>query len=390
MHASLGGRKVIGRAVDALGVSKAAAIGHLVMFWGQLSALGVDGSIADVSDAQIEDWAGWVGKRGKFAAFVRARHTDAEGRVNDWDEYHGVLEHRRAADAARQRERRERLRAARQNGQSPPPRPLDVTRDSPRDISRTSAGRHADRPRDNRVTSIPPRANDTKREENYELQDQDLKLQSGLVDLQAPPAPIPPLSLARNRTAEHRRPIGFVQPTAFGVHDLPREACEFVRRFYAPSSDRGRDVVRQLVALLNGGTPYRGSVVRAHPDPTKAVDRLAAKCRSVTTAEVHDPDKAIAILLAKLSNTDEDNAPGDYQRLREHADDVQARLDLTTAAAWLATCPATAAAIDQRLDALFPPGGEFAQLGRRLARDAALLDAWRSRPHEARVPAGTP
>ena len=147
VHADLAGKHVVFRVVQALGVSQNEAIGLLVRFWGAMSRLGNDGHVDQLGDPQIESWAGWRGKRGRFAAFVRAQHADADGRVNEWDEYQGALETRREND--RQRQRKHRASGTR----------LDVTHDGCHtDVTRDSE-------RDVRVTSAPARANETKRDE---------------------------------------------------------------------------------------------------------------------------------------------------------------------------------------------------------------------------------
>ena len=144
VHANIAEKRVIIRASDQLRVSTNEAIGLLVRFWGAMSRLGQDGQVSGLTDREIEQWAGWRGRRGAFASFIREQHTDAEGRVNEWDEYQGALEHRRATDRDRQQRRRERLRESR----------------------RGHAGGHAERPRDGRDSSAPARAvrNETKRD----------------------------------------------------------------------------------------------------------------------------------------------------------------------------------------------------------------------------------
>jgi hypothetical protein len=112
VHANLAERPVIDRAVDALGVSYHEAMGLLVEFWGNVSQHAVGGLIADVSDRQVERWANWRGEPGCFAGFIRERHTDEHGRINEWDEYAGLLEHRRAVDRERKRATNEQRRSA--------------------------------------------------------------------------------------------------------------------------------------------------------------------------------------------------------------------------------------------------------------------------------------
>jgi hypothetical protein len=106
VHANLAGRAVVWRAVDALGVTKHEAMGLLQEFWGSVSQHAKNGSVASLSNGQIEAWAGWTGERGQFARFVREKHTDSDGRVNDWDEYAGKLEVRREQDRQRKEVRR--------------------------------------------------------------------------------------------------------------------------------------------------------------------------------------------------------------------------------------------------------------------------------------------
>lgn len=95
VHANLVAKPVVWRAVDALGVPVNEAIGLLVRLWGAVSIYGRRGDLSDVSNSQIEGWAGWTRKRGKFAAFVRAQHLDADGRIREWDAYAGPLDDRR-------------------------------------------------------------------------------------------------------------------------------------------------------------------------------------------------------------------------------------------------------------------------------------------------------
>lgn len=106
VHANLADKPVVTRAMEALGVSGHEAMGLLVQFWGAVSQHVQNGFVADQSDSQIERWGGWTRKRGKFAAFIRASHLDESGRVNEWDEYAGKLEQRRATERDRLRQKR--------------------------------------------------------------------------------------------------------------------------------------------------------------------------------------------------------------------------------------------------------------------------------------------
>lgn len=144
--ANMGARKVTARLSAVLraedmggmsrGLSRAAAVGHLVMLWGNVAENTTGGYIADVPDDLLEDWAGWDGAPGVFARWLREQHV-TDGRINDWDEYAGALEDRREKDRVRKQRQRER--------------------------EKDSEGR----PRDVRVTS--GRTNGTGRNENDEL-----------------------------------------------------------------------------------------------------------------------------------------------------------------------------------------------------------------------------
>lgn len=147
VHAALIDKPVIARAVDALGVSEHEAVGLMVTFWGALSQHVPSGLVAELPDRQLENWARWRGRRGRFAAFVRAQHIDQQGRVNEWDDYNGVLEDRRERDRERKRKLREERRNVRRTsaGQSagqPMGRPHDVQGlrdDTIRDDTRTTS-----------------------------------------------------------------------------------------------------------------------------------------------------------------------------------------------------------------------------------------------------------
>lgn len=145
VHANLAQKPVAFRAADALGVRHAAAVGHLVMFWGAVSQHTENGHVADYPDAQLEAWACWEGTRGRFAKFLREQHLDDEGRVREWDEYGGALHRSREKNRTRQ-ERWRQANERRANG--------DVT------VTETLAS-----VRNNAIT----KRNETKREEAKQL-----------------------------------------------------------------------------------------------------------------------------------------------------------------------------------------------------------------------------
>jgi hypothetical protein len=157
VHASLIDKPVVDRAVHALDVSEHEAIGLLVTFWGAVSSNVIGGRVGDRTDRQLEAWARWKGERGLFSKFIREQHLDRYGRVNEWEEYAGKLEQRRANE----RERKAQQRARTSSGSHA---------DSPQDIRTTSDGQTADRARDVRNSVQPTRAvrNETLRNEREE------------------------------------------------------------------------------------------------------------------------------------------------------------------------------------------------------------------------------
>jgi hypothetical protein len=119
VHGGLYDKSVVDRLAVAAGICEHEAIGVLVTFWSGVAANAHNGSIAGASDAQLEKWAKWsMGRRrkvGLFAEWVRREHQDPEGRVPEWDDYAGALELRRAKEAQRLAEKRQRLRNSTQS-----------------------------------------------------------------------------------------------------------------------------------------------------------------------------------------------------------------------------------------------------------------------------------
>lgn len=156
VHANLANKPIAHRASVALGVRRATAIGHLVLFWGNVSQHAANGAVAHYDDALLESWAMWEGKRGVFAKFLREQHFDAEGRVREWDDYAGALEHRRAVNRQHQQSYRERQRQQREGlrgddvSLTKPLRNNPTIRDDTRrdEVLTTTASRSRKKPRD--------------------------------------------------------------------------------------------------------------------------------------------------------------------------------------------------------------------------------------------------
>jgi hypothetical protein len=114
----------IGNLASALGIHRSQALGLAVAVWCAMSEHAVDGNIARVSDATLEEWAGWPGRRGRFAPEFRSMFTDADGTVSGWSERQGALLTRMERD--RQRHKKE--------APKPPPSP-----EPPRKVQGNSA-----------------------------------------------------------------------------------------------------------------------------------------------------------------------------------------------------------------------------------------------------------
>ena len=103
VHAVLIDRPVTMRLAQAARISPHEAAGVLVTFWGAVASQVTNGAVGGCPDAMLEAWARWRRKRGQFAAWVRAEHLDADGRIREWDEYAGKLETIRERDRTRKK-----------------------------------------------------------------------------------------------------------------------------------------------------------------------------------------------------------------------------------------------------------------------------------------------
>ena len=152
VHAHLVEKPVVCRMAQALRIDPFKATGHLVTFWGSVAQHGKNGSLKDLPDSLLERWAGWTGKRGAFAAWVRAEHTDDEGRINEWDTYQGTLEQRREKE-------RERLRNKRRSVAPTDAQPL---RDGPQSVATHARERNGTEQRSTTKTASAAVATDPK------------------------------------------------------------------------------------------------------------------------------------------------------------------------------------------------------------------------------------
>lgn len=87
----------------SLNVRRAEAFGLAASVWCVMAEHAVDGSLADIADEDLEAWAYWQGKRGKFATAFRATFVDPDGTVGGWSERQGALLERMERDRKRHR-----------------------------------------------------------------------------------------------------------------------------------------------------------------------------------------------------------------------------------------------------------------------------------------------
>jgi hypothetical protein len=95
----------MGVIVDECDVSRYSAVGLCVNVLGVMALKAQDGNLSDVRDSTIEEWAGWDGKRGRFAAAFRAAMC-RDGTVRSWEKYNGAAIRKAEADIERIRAKR--------------------------------------------------------------------------------------------------------------------------------------------------------------------------------------------------------------------------------------------------------------------------------------------
>lgn len=102
---------------DQVGADIVAVVGHLVLLFGEMAEHAKDGDLRAVPDSALERWAGWTGKRGKFAAAFRQQLT-TDGVVSAWEKHNGAAIQKAEADAERLRNRRRGVAGASRDGRA--------------------------------------------------------------------------------------------------------------------------------------------------------------------------------------------------------------------------------------------------------------------------------
>jgi hypothetical protein len=130
---------------DACRVRLAEAAGCIVGVFARLPEHAPEGDLAQVSDATLERWAAWEGKKGAFAQAFRAVLCTGTV-VTKWDEYNGraITKAEKEADRVRawraeQKAKREAERAAKKAGATADGTPSDGGSDT-RSRTRTDTG----------------------------------------------------------------------------------------------------------------------------------------------------------------------------------------------------------------------------------------------------------
>lgn len=97
---------VIGWLADKLNIELAQALGHYTATCCRIGEHRETGSLADVSDALLEQWALWRGPRGAYAAAFRERCLDGAGTVRGWWRQEAMVG-KREKDRERQQRKRD-------------------------------------------------------------------------------------------------------------------------------------------------------------------------------------------------------------------------------------------------------------------------------------------
>lgn len=120
-HQSLATNRKTLRLKRLLHISKATAIGHLMLLWWWALDNAPDGDLSEFGEEELAEIAEWPGKGAvKFAeALKTAGFIDPDGKLHDWDEYTGRLiskrEQQREAARIRKQRSREQPRESSEN-----------------------------------------------------------------------------------------------------------------------------------------------------------------------------------------------------------------------------------------------------------------------------------
>ena len=108
----------VARLADALRLPVAHAFGLTAGVWCGVARHADTGDLTGVTDASLETWAGWTGKRGRFAAEFRRLFIDPDNALHGWAQRQGRLIATMQKDRERHRRQYEESRRNLQ-GESP-------------------------------------------------------------------------------------------------------------------------------------------------------------------------------------------------------------------------------------------------------------------------------
>lgn len=109
------------------------AAGLLALTYAGMALHAQNGSLAGITDSQVEQWAHWQGKRGTFGAAFRALMCDDDGLVTAWEKYNGASIREAKASAERVKKWREQRKAEREQN-------ANGDRSVPRNVRRNERG----------------------------------------------------------------------------------------------------------------------------------------------------------------------------------------------------------------------------------------------------------
>lgn len=118
----------LGNIAGACGVSRVTATGHVLLVYTAMAEGCRNGDLATISDAVMEEWAQWRGKRGRFAVAFRAELCTQQGVVRSWEKYNGAKLRELESDRDRKRTARE---SAKLSAGHPPEQPQTSDRRPP-------------------------------------------------------------------------------------------------------------------------------------------------------------------------------------------------------------------------------------------------------------------
>lgn len=108
-HVTLGRHPKLIRLAEALGTSRAAAMGHLHYLWHWSLVYTFGGDLSPFRPKDVSHAAEWDGDPEAFiAALKEVGFLDADGHLHDWQDYAGRILERRAAERDRKRKWREK------------------------------------------------------------------------------------------------------------------------------------------------------------------------------------------------------------------------------------------------------------------------------------------